>query len=349
MSKDTNTFYYLTPIHGLIISKELKEEFKFYNVTFISVEKLKRIKKRFFFSHNGELKEGKFDPGFQNQKTFAVLEYYGNPAQKVRECREIIKGELNMLLSSFSGDRDYFYNTASLSNWDIGKIKDFKIIHSKLKEESFFSSYASHKAPYVLDKRWQSYNENRFFFKIKKILNKGSVSKKWQNTLKTALELVGQSNNSNILAYCFLNNMIVFELLLKKQGEKYLNVIPERLDGFFSWTKNREGLTFKNTVINKASIQELYTKRNNFVHDGKFKDITIEDLIFTDELVINILSNIAKHYKLFNSKGDLINYSNKFQAEKLLGLKHSIQPNTLSYISKKYKKESIEKLKENYH
>jgi len=64
--------------------------------------------------------------------------------------------------------------------------------------------------------------------------------------------------------------------------------------------------------------------------------VTVEDLLFVDDIMVNLLWNILSHPKLFRSKEDVIEFGRKVEAERILGIKPRVRPKSLQYISRKY-------------
>ena len=83
------------------------------------------------------------------------------------------------------------------------------------------------------------------------------------------------------------------------------------------------------------------------MHDGNDSNIEIKDLLFTDDLLLNIMLNLIAHHKIFNSKNDVIEFTKKVAAEHVLGIvgdKSNIRPKTLRFLSKYYSDEDFEKI-----
>ena len=128
------------------------------------------------------------------------------------------------------------------------------------------------------------------------------------------------------------------EMLLTIQNEKIQEKLIERLGYLLDW--NEEWI---NQDLPKK-IQKIYKKRCDFVHDGVTEGITKEDLIFTDDLLFNLLNNIFRNLDKIPSKGKLIEYSDNYRCEKHLGLKSKYQFGKFQYMRKKYYKEDIKNL-----
>ena len=99
------------------------------------------------------------------------------------------------------------------------------------------------------------------------------------------------------------------------------------------------GLDIGIPATTKKKLREAYAKRCSYVHNGAFDEIQIKDLLFMDDILLNILVNILGHPKVFPSKLSVIEFSKKVSAEKILDL-HSrlpgVRPKTLIHVSRNY-------------
>lgn len=75
----------------------------------------------------------------------------------------------------------------------------------------------------------------------------------------------------------------------------------------------------------------MYKKRCSYIHEGNEKSITINDIIFSDHIVFNILKNIVDNLEIFKSKQDLVDFSKKVEAEDILGIDSKVRPSTTSF------------------
>lgn len=336
---------FISPIKGIELSEDIKGEITIRRVTFISSNKFKHARKRFNLPSNDKLsKDPKFSNFFNSHKTFAILKFKGKPSEKQLDCSKIIESELSILASSLLGWRTRKYATGI-------SILSSKVINHKtniyLKKGeiigSLNNSIFTDPRPLIIDKEWKRFHSYFFFNKLIKVINQeNDISPKWRELLERASVMIGKSQNSNDLAFCFLWNMIVIEMLLTDQGDKYSEKLPERIEAFLGWVGYWEEKNYS------AKIKDLYAKRCAFVHDGNKKGISAEDLLFTDELVFNLMHNIVCNIKIFSSKQNIIDYSDKVKCEKVLGLKSKIQPKSLKFSSKEYNEEDIKGIQSNF-
>jgi hypothetical protein len=183
----------------------------------------------------------------------------------------------------------------------------------------------------VLDEDWKKFHSGLFFLKLIKIIRKEiEVQNSWLEELRNAAILAGQSQCTVNISQAFLWNMIALELLLTKSGDRCKETIPERAEAFLGWI----GFWREENYVNR--IKDVYKKRCDFVHEGNGRSITLDDLFFTDTLLLNLFVNIICHINIFQSKQDIIDFSQKVEAEHILGVKSKIQPKTLRFLKPNY-------------
>jgi hypothetical protein len=170
--------------------------------------------------------------------------------------------------------------------------------------------------PYRLNKIWKSFLKRHFFLDLIKILNQDiKIDGRWRYTIRQAALLAGQSQFAPKIWEAFLYNMIAIETLLVNRRETIQDVMIDRFVALFGWLKNERLEEWK------EKFNRLYYLRNEFVHSGDIREITIKDLMDADEILGNLLINICKFTKLFKSKRDIIDLSNKLEARRILGMK----------------------------
>lgn len=331
---------YISPIYHLEISKDLKGELSVGRVIFVEAKKLARIRKRIGLP----IVLSKIDkkiPGvnfFKESKTFAIVQFKGVPEQKEFECRELIENAISLISSSQLG----YCNRDNNSQFGIIKTKGTgnRFFINKNIFEAHLNTYSETKVlPFRLDKRWKEFHKDFYFFDLLKLISsKNKMQKKWKETIIRAAAMSGKSMQSRDIEYSFLWNMIIVEMLLTEQGDKYSESLPERAEAFIGWVGYWEENKFE------EKIQNLYTKRCQFVHDGNSNNIAVEDVLFTDDLVFNLLWNIIKHIDLFPSKESVVTFSEKVQAEKLLKVKPKVQPKTLKFMNRNYDETKIKRI-----
>jgi len=342
--KQHGQWVFIAPISGLRLTSAVNKEFRVIRVTFVDRVKLPRIGKRMGIPFNvSETKKhitesGSFDAA--EAQTFAVYRHTGTPENLTNICLQAIKDELDILsLSQLGYSRRRINAHPSLrGNQNKGKVSHL-FLNSENPSRLYSNKLTGKFLELVLDERWKRYQRDGFFLKLLKVLNSQiSVSNAWRKDLQRASILIGQSQWSTDIAQSFMWNMIALELLLTEQGDKYLEVLPSRVEAFIGWVGywHRESYP--------EHIQDVYRKRSQFVHDGKRDKITIEDLLFTDDLLLNILINIVKHIKIFQSKEETIKFGEKVKAEHLLGIKPRVRPKTMQFVVRSYSDRDFEEI-----
>jgi hypothetical protein len=185
--------------------------------------------------------------------------------------------------------------------------------------------------PMVLDARWRNFMRDAFYFRLLRMIYRDrSISPSWRTTLRNAAVLIGQSIGSSDVPMSFLQNMIALEMLLTRQGDKYSDVLPKRIEAFLGWVGFWRDHDYENR------IRELYRKRCDLVHRGERDTIAANDLLFSDNLLFNLLVNITAFPRLFPSKDSIIEFSELVEAEHRLGVRPRVRPKQLSFYSLRY-------------
>jgi len=331
---------YITPIYNLEIGKEIGGEIKIDRVVFVLKSKIPNIRKRlgFPFVFSKITEQESVESFFEESKTYAILTFQGVPKEKELECRKIIEDAVNVLSFSQLG------YCSRKSNSQFGLIKQRGYVRNFILNKADFNgtlnnSVESKVLPFQINKAWYDYHKYFFFFDLLSIISStDKMQKKWKETIIRAAVMSGKSMQSRDLEYSFLWNMIIVEMLLTEQGDKYSDSLPERAEAFIGWVGFWEEKKFE------ERIRDLYTKRCQFVHDGNSNNITVEDVLFTDNLVFNLMWNIVKHINLFPSKSSIIKFSDKVKAEKLLGIKSKVQPKTLRFMNRETETNDLERI-----
>lgn len=330
--KKNSDWLYISPVYHLEITKDLTGELTVGRVIFVDIKKLARIRKRIGLP----IVLSKIDkkiPGvnfLKESKTFAIIQLSGIPEQKEFECRELIENAVSIISSSQLG-----YRTRD-NNSQFGIIKtrgtgNRFFINKNIFEGQINSFVETKVLHFRLDKQWKEFHKKFYFFDLLKLISsENKMQKKWKETIVRAAIMSGKSMQSRDLEYSFLWNMIIVEMLLTEQGDKYSESLPKRAEAFIGW------VGYWNEKKFEKRIHSAYQKRCQFVHDGNSKNISIDDVLFTDDLVFNLLWNIIKHIDIFPTKESVIVFSEKVQAEKLLGVKPKIQPKTLKFMNRNF-------------
>lgn len=336
---EPGSWVYIAPVSGVTLTEAVNNEFHIQRVVFVSQSKLPRIRARLGIPQRiSAFKRKDWVEFFGKFETFAVVQQTGDPEQAKTTSRKLVRDGLAILSTSQLG----FSKRQSGANPSIGESHGSAsleaLINTKDQRKILEGKRLGKLQPLVLDWRWNNYHKKMFFYKLLDILNrKTMVEPPWRDDLKRAAILIGQSQCSSDLAQAFLWNMIVLDLLLMKQGDKY-DVFPKGIEAFLGWI----GFWEVNGYTTK--IKEVYRKRNALVHAGKRDEIAVEDLLFTDDLLLNLLINIVHHPELFSSKEHIIGFAAKVEAEHLLEITSIIRPKTLRFVAPLYSEKDLREI-----
>lgn len=348
--KDSD-WIFITPIDRLELTKAINKEFRINRVTLVSKDKLPRIRKRLNIPGRiSEIGKSKYKENrgfkdiiqgfFKSSGTYAVLKYKGKPKEKEQDCIRVINDELNILaLSQLFYSKRKFNRQINIKTSDKADYLR-KISLNKHQKEYFFGLKKDYNpAPFKLDQDWINFHKRFFFFDLIKLIRGDlPISKSWRTTLHRVAILVGQSQNSSDLPSCFLKNVITLEMLLTNRGERIVDMLVKRSEYFFGWSEHWDNDDYE------KRIRDIYDKRGKFVHNGDIKYIQLEDLVFLDNLIFNILNNIIRFRKQIKDRNDIIDITEKYEAEKLLGLKSKYRLKKFQMTRKIYNKEDYKEI-----
>lgn len=275
---------------------------------------------------------GFLDRFFADVETFAVARAEGVGREVRDQLQAIVRDELSILAATQLG----FAKRHSIA-------VPAMTAKRRLPSESYLLVASEHVAwsqkdrtvgPFqnlVLERRWLDFQKDVAFDELLAALRGGrSVSTGWRRDLRNAVVLVGQSQCTLDIPQAFLWNMIALELLLTKRGDPTKDALPTRAEAFLGWVTDWHADDYE------TRIRDLYKKRCLFVHQGRREAITLRDVYFTDDLILNLLSNISRHLDLFRSKDDIMTFSKRLEAERTLGVEAQVRPRTLTFIRRFY-------------
>lgn len=321
---------HIIPISRLIVSNEIGGNICINDVIFVNKNNLIRSRKKYKLPYTiSELKKKlRFTTEFFDHDTFAIWIHGKHNEDTEKKFLRSVRRALNFLEISqlIYGRREQNSVVCISSEKNIGGI-DYLAINSS-KKFKYSSQTIDNPIPLKLDKHWRKFQRFSFFYDLLEITNHKNklISEAWKDNIINAVVLAADSQATQNHAYAFLFNMIAIETLLAEPSDTYSKELPKRIEAFIGWSNNWK--------INdlESKIKDLYSKRCKLVHAGELHLISINDVILSDYFLFNIFHNILKHIDLFNSKDQLVKFSNKVQAEKLLGIKGKIRPKTLKEI-----------------
>jgi hypothetical protein len=334
---------FIAPIDNLVLSDIHVHQFKIGRVLFASKESLPFIRKKIGLPVPiSQLKyKDKVAPDFLRMaEAYAIVRGSGEPSKMRRETFIEVQHALSILSLSLLGySKRRFHSIPTLMGFaDFGRF-NYMIINRANPAHLPGWQIVGTVQPLRFDGRWYGFARNVFYLQLINILNgKHKMASSWKHDIQRAAVLAGQSQESKDLKTAFLYNMIVLEVLLTKQGDKYIEELPARIESFLGW------VGYWRTDDYENRIRELYRKRCALVHDGKYDEITIPDLLFSDDLLLNVFNNLVNHIDLFPDKDSILSFAEKVECAKKLGVKSKVQPKTLRAIRSNYSKEDYDTL-----
>lgn len=323
-SEQRRPWVFLVPVGNLVLTEAVGREFRIDRVTLVHKDKLPRIRKSLGLSASvSEVKKRiRGWDFFESAPAFAAVRHTSTSEEAASRCLELVREELSILTAAQLGYSKRGWmdpialagETGSSHIQYLGLSRDGTISGNRFRRTGGASNVG-------LDGRWKSYQDGVFFTKLLKILQgETQVTDSWRGELRRATVLIGESIGANDLLKSFVWNMVVLEMLLTRRQERLKETLPKRAEALLGWVGFWETDDYGNR------IKQVYGKRNALLHSGRREDITEKDLVFTDALLLNLLINLVSHPKLFQSKDDVIKFSEKVEAERVLGVKPKVRP-----------------------
>jgi len=85
-----------------------------------------------------------------------------------------------------------------------------------------------------------------------------------------------------------------------------------------------------------AKVEDMHKVRHRIVHQADLSELRLDHLLFSDDLVFNLLLNLVKQYQLFKRQGDVIEFCRKIEAERILKLKPRVRPKSFRATAPRY-------------
>jgi hypothetical protein len=343
MKPAASSWIFIVPVSGLCLSGEISREFSIDRVTFVDAQKLPRIRQRLGFpkriadyGHSSSV----MADFLAHDGTWAVLNQSGSSASIRPKCLKMVADELAILGASQLG----WSKRRSRSLQRVARVGDKAgaIRTVFVDRKSAADSAESFQAPVhelsdlLCDKPWRAFQSRHSFFgPFLRLLQQKSGATSWRDTVRRVLILAGKSQSTDDLAQAFLLNVIALETILTAEGDSIQDTLPAPAEALLGW------VGFWEMDQYAERIRELYQKRCRLVHDGRLDDITVEDLLFSDDLLFNLLLNLARHPAIFCDKNSIRAFAEKVQAERSLGIRPRLRPTTLSLFSQQYSPQDL--------
>lgn len=320
------------PVQGLYLTPAIKREYKINDVLFIDREKLIKCAEKLrvpqkVFKIKSEARF--FRDAFEDVRTYALVRRTGTPDELTRPTIELGEEALSILAASQLG-----YGRRN-SN---ARLSFTSSTAAETLEQFFFApnqqlslGKGAKRHPYsrmTLDDRWLQYNKHGFFTKLVTIMHDEQAARGWRNLIRRVLALIGESQNERTPHKALVWSWCALEALLLGETNKQIENLIERIEALIGWIKLWNDRSYKKL------LNDIYSKRNKLMHQGQRDIITMQDVLFLDEILLNVLVNIASHPKIFREQNDIINFAARVRAEHLLGIKPKVRPKTMSYIAR---------------
>jgi len=233
------TWIYLIPVSGLHLTNVVNEEIAIERVTFITVRKLARVRKRL----------GLPEPISRLRLRYTMVEFLSDETQvvavfrhtgKPHEIEAIVRKNVTEALWLFSASQLGFKKRRNSSFPVVGVTTARRFVQLCINTDTSGGIYSGRREgkfqDLVANKYWVAYNREMFFGNLLRILHGHiKVADSWRDTLRRVALLVGQSQSSSDVAQAFLLNMIAIETLLMEQQDKQKDALPERVEAFIGW------------------------------------------------------------------------------------------------------------------
>lgn len=334
------------PVYNLETSSEIGGIFEIERVKFVSAEKIPRIRKSLNIPLTvAELRKrfGRHGQVFTKAKTYAFISVKNPTDTDLLFEHKLLREAIWLLRSSQFGrvrrNNEYSFG---LPEHDTRLVDEEYLIEISDGKISLRNQLVSPIQPYRLDKAWKEYVSHHFFPYLLRILNKkAKIKNEWRHSIRKAAILAGKSHYASELSEAFLYDMIAIETLLNTgdREDKFSRSLYTRLNAIFGWIH-------KDTQKLRNMSERIYQLRCEFVHQGEYKNVTIQDLLDTDELLRNLLYNICRNIRLFSSRDKIVQLTDEIEARKILRQKLT-RPKSLRYTRRDVhtQKREIEQLR----
>lgn len=340
----------LVPVYNLRISSDINREIQIGRILFVDTGKLPYIRKRLGIRNTiAELMNEKpvlFDDGRTLKETeviAAIRTTWDGKRKFLKEYAEL-QDAINLLASSqmIYMKRSQFTSFGGPKTIAM-QLKRYKIVeNAKSKRIKTGWHRITPIQTFELDALWRVRTKTSFFQPVLRIYNiAGGISRKWAESLTRAGMLIGKSVLAETLWEAFLYNFVALEILLAQKGDKFPEVLIDRVSALLGW------ITDDRTDQFTEEITEIYRKRCDLFHDGFFREIEINDVLRVDHYVYNIYHNLARTLTVFPNKKTLIDFTTRYKAYRILERKVP-RPKQLQFLNRRYSEHDLTRLNEKY-
>jgi len=305
-----STWLLTAPIADLILTESVNFEHRVDSATFVSSSRLRRRWKRLGFPKPiSKLVTGKaasvLGEALVDSETTAVLRRHTGTGNDTRSRNvRVLNDELAILTLSQLGYARRLNAGAPVIGSSSAQVRSDLMLDTRSRAWVQSGTIRGKLMPVVLDATWKNWQRHFFYSQLVKVIRGDlPVAPAWRRTLRNAAVVAGRGYASRDVPEAFLSNMIALEMLLTTQGDHYSTELPRRVEAFIGWAVNWADFSKK--------IHESYKLRSELIHDGRRDLVTVEDVLFTDMLLFNVLMNLCGHLKLFQSKADVVSFAER--------------------------------------
>jgi len=340
----SSEWLFVAPVTGLQLTSAVNFEHRIDRVTFVAASHLPRRRRRFGFNRKISDLIKAYAPVlerfFSEAKTFATFRLTGTGTDLQNKFLTATREELAIVaLSQLGYGRRRHNANPMVAKETRHGLLSYLMLDARESAWSQPNRIKGKIGSLRLDERWKKFQEDSFYFDLVRMIRKDTeIASSWRRDIRNASILAGQSQVSVDLSQAFLWNMIALELLLVEQQDRCIEALPSRAEAFIGWAADWQSENYPDL------IRKLYKKRNDLVHRGRRDQVEVEDVLRTDDILLNVLNNITKHQKLFSSKDKLIEFSKKVEAERLLGVNAHVRPKTLTFVRLHYREQDYREI-----
>ncbi|WP_338686801.1 hypothetical protein [Haloferula helveola] len=316
----------IVPVHDVTISSDYGSEFRIDRVTLISKDKIARLQSRFGISRSKWklLKESFLDDRQERATTFGVVR--DNSTREEDELVGLVEEELHILhlIQLPMSDKTI------LRAWSpYGSSLQRSQQHYLITDDGTVGSRGKFKSgaifPLNLSPSQIRKDQLQLFGQMTKALRCSSFSSKWKRDFRRAMVLLGKSLTEASTEVAFLLACIGLETLLVCTESGQREQMRKAVFLFSGLNHASRGKPIED------QFNEAYDKRCRFVHRGESDDIQLADARIVQEILFNVIANIATHTEQFRSKQAVADVARQIAAARELGIENKYWPKKMLY------------------
>lgn len=184
----------------------------------------------------------------------------------------------------------------------------------------FSMSWTKGLIPARIDNFWRTAEKRYKFLRlINTFFSKNSpASDGWKTSVRQAFRLFGEGFFERDAQQAAFANMVALDLLLFESQEREQRKI-ELLDALLRWIRMYDppGPSW----AQESELKRLFKIRNDIAHRGETSELSVGDLLLSDDIIGNLLLLIVRNQGKFCTKEKLRDFAREELARKCLGQK----------------------------